>query len=159
MISTPINSIINTSVVWTPIPSSITFTISSQSALGGVGLEFTSLPIYNQIVAMGGPGANTSNPVPVAAGLKGGVTGTAYSETITAQGGAGSYTFSSPGPLPTGLSMNSSGVISGTPSTVGTFPFTVNVTDANGFVGSQSFTIIIAAPGGGGGGGSFTFLG
>lgn len=156
MISTPINSIVNNSVAWTPIASSITFTISSKVAIGGVGIEFTALPIYSQIVAMGGPGANTSNPVPVAPGLTGGVTGVAYSATITAQGGAGSYTFSSPGPLPTGLSMNSSGVISGTPSTVGTFPFMVNVTDANGFVGSQSFTIVIAAPSGGGGG-SYTF--
>lgn len=97
------------------------------------------------------------NPVPVASALKGGVTGSAYSETITAQGGTPPYTFAiTSGALPTGTSM-SGGVISGTPSATGTFTFTVTVTDSLGFTGSQAFTIVIAAPSAGGGG-AYTFV-
>src|ERR1700723_4650060 len=88
------------------------------------------------------------NPVPVAAALKGGVPGAAYSETITAQGGTSPFTFAvTSGALPTSTTLNSSsGVISGTPSVTGTYTFTITVTDALGFTGSQAFTIIIAAP-------------
>lgn len=91
------------------------------------------------------------SPVPVATALKGGVTGSAYSETITAQGGSSPYTFAvTSGALPTSTSMTSSGVISGTPSATGTFSFTITVTDSLGYMGSQGFTISITAPSGGG---------
>jgi hypothetical protein len=90
------------------------------------------------------------SPVPLGAVLAGGVTGTAYSESITAQGGTSPYTFTvTSGALPTSTSLSSAGVISGTPTATGTFSFTVTVTDSLGFTGSQSFQISIAAPGGG----------
>lgn len=103
--------------------------------------------IYH-MVPTHGTGGGGSLPVPVAGALKGGTVGTAYSETISAQGGTTPYTFAATGgTLPTGTSLNSStGVISGTPTTAGTFSFTVSVTDVNLNVGSQAFTIIIAAP-------------
>lgn len=93
------------------------------------------------------------NPVPVAANLAGGITGTAYSESIVAQGGTSPYTFAvTSGALPTGTTLNtSSGVISGTTSAASTFAFTITVTDSLGFTGSQAFQIIIAAPSGGSG--------
>ena len=86
--------------------------------------------------------------MPVGAALKGGKTGTAYSETIGVQGGTGPYSFSvTLGSLPASLSLNSStGIISGTPSAVATSTFTVTVTDALGYTGSQAFTIEIVAP-------------
>lgn len=97
------------------------------------------------------------NPVPVASALKGGVTGSAYSETITAQGGTSPYTFAvTAGALPTGTSMSSGGVISGTATAAGTFSFTVTVTDSLSFTGSQAFTVAIAAPSAGGG--AYTFV-
>ena len=97
-------------------------------------------------------------PVPFASSLKGGVTGTAYSETIGGQGGTAPYTFALvAGGLPTGTSMSSSGVISGAPSAIGTYSFTITVTDSLGITGSQSFTIIIAAPSSSGGF-SYTFI-
>jgi hypothetical protein len=97
-------------------------------------------------------------PVPVAANLAGGVTGSAYSETVNAQGGTSPYTFAvTSGALPTGTALNSSsGVISGTPSAASTFTFTITVTDSLGFTGSHAFQIIIAAPVTGGG--SYTFI-
>jgi large repetitive protein len=86
--------------------------------------------------------------VPVASALAGGTLGTAYSETIGVQGGSSPYSFSvSSGSLPTGTSLNSStGVISGSPSGIGTFAFTISVTDANGVTGAQAFTISISVP-------------
>jgi len=90
-------------------------------------------------------------PVPVASALKGGTTGTAYAEMISAQGGTAPYAFSiTGGALPSGLSMSSGGSITGTPSATGTSSFTVTVTDTNGYTGSQTFSIDVAAPASGG---------
>lgn len=84
---------------------------------------------------------------PVAAVLQGGVTGTAYSETVTAQGGTSPYTFTiTSGALPTGCTMSSGGVVSGTPTAAGIYSFTIQVTDTNGHTGTQSFQVIVAAP-------------
>lgn len=99
-----------------------------------------------QTASAGSPGF--ANPVPVATPLKGGTTGTAYSETISAQGSAPPFTFAvSSGALPTGCTLNTStGVISGTPTVAATYSFVISATDAHGNVGVTSFTIIIATP-------------
>ncbi|MEQ9397702.1 MAG: VCBS repeat-containing protein [Longimicrobiales bacterium] len=59
--------------------------------------------------------------------LPDGSVGSAYSQTLTATGGTGSYTWSlTAGSLPPGLSLGAStGTISGTPTTTGTSNFTV----------------------------------
>lgn len=95
-----------------------------------------------------GGGGGPATPVPVAVVLQQGTTGTAYSETITAQGGSGTgYVFSiSSGSLPTSLSMSSGGLISGTPTVAGTYTFTVQVVDSLGSSGTQNFSITINAP-------------
>ncbi len=69
-----------------------------------------------------------------------------YSQTITASGGTGSYTFDvTDGSLPTGLSpITSGGLILGTPAEAGTFTFTVTATDTTtGCTGLQDYTIVI----------------
>ncbi len=75
---------------------------------------------------------------------------TIYNQTVKATGGATPYTWSvSVGALPTGLSLNpSTGIISGTPTIVGTFNFTILVTDAGSPVQSdtQELSIIITPP-------------
>lgn len=64
--------------------------------------------------------------------LSSGTANTAYSATLQASGGAGTLTWSViSGTLPPGLSLNSStGVISGTPTSTGSWTFTVQVTDS-----------------------------
>lgn len=98
--------------------------------------------------ATSGPG---SLPIPVASVLHDGVIGTAYSETISAQGGVSPYTFAvASGSLPAGLSLNTStGVISGTPTTAGTSSFTIKATDTNGSTGTTNFSITVAPASGG----------
>ena len=73
-----------------------------------------------------------------------GVVGTPYSHEFPASGGTPPYQFSIPdGSLPSGLSLDAdTGVASGTPSSAGTFPFTVEVMDA----GSPSVTDAVTIP-------------
>jgi hypothetical protein len=97
--------------------------------------------------AAGGGGGNTvtvTNP-----GSQSTAVGTAVSLQIHATDSASgqTLTYSATG-LPTGLSISSSGLISGTPSAAGTFSVTVTAKDTTGAQGSASFTWTI---GGGGG--------
>lgn len=64
--------------------------------------------------------------------LPNGTVGTLYSQTITASGGTAPYAFSvSGGALPGGLTLNTiTGEITGTPTTAGTFNFSITATDA-----------------------------
>src|SRR5881398_2309522 len=81
--------------------------------------------------------------------LSGGTVGTAYSATLSASGGTSPYSWSvSSGTLPTGLSLSSSGALSGTPTVAGSFPFTVAVKDAASASASASLSInvVTAAP-------------
>ena len=71
-------------------------------------------------------------PLITTSSLPNGATGTTYSQTLAASAGVTAYTWSvSSGSLPTGLSLSSSGVISGNPSAAGTFDFTVTLTDSS----------------------------
>lgn len=61
-----------------------------------------------------------------------GTTGVAYSVQFTASGGAAPYTFSlGSGELPPGLTLTSAGLLSGTPTTEGTYNFTISVSDSS----------------------------
>ncbi len=69
----------------------------------------------------------------------------AYTTTIGASGGSGSYSFSlaSGSTLPAGLSLSSSGVLGPLPTTAGSFSFTIMASDntIGGLTGSQQFTL------------------
>ncbi|MFN7973831.1 MAG: Ig domain-containing protein [Acidobacteriota bacterium] len=78
------------------------------------------------------------------AALPAGTVGTPYSQIITAGGGTPPYTFAvTAGALPAGLTLSPVGLLSGTPTTAGTFNFTVTATDATGCTGSQAYTLVI----------------
>jgi len=71
----------------------------------------------------------------------------AYSATVAATGGAGTLTYAiASGALPTGLTMSSAGVISGTPTVVGTFSVTVRASDAFGDSATQALTLRAVYP-------------
>jgi len=91
-------------------------------------------------------GVTVGNP-----GNKTGTVGTAITAfTVTASGGTSPYSFSATG-LPAGVSINaSSGQVSGTPTTGGTYSVTVNVTDSSSPAksGSTQFTFTVSGGGG-----------
>jgi hypothetical protein len=110
-------------------PGTFTFTVS---VTGGGQTATQSLTI-------------TVAPIITTATLPNATVGTPYSQTLTA-GGSGTFTWSvSTGALPAGITLNSTtGALSGTPTTPGTFTFTVSVT-GGGQTATQSFTITVTA--------------
>ena len=93
-----------------------------------------SVEIYAGPAAVAAPVITSGTP-------PGGTVGTAYSFTVIA---SGSPTFSATG-LPPGLGIDpNSGVISGTPTTPGSFDATITATNAGGPT-SANYTMVIAA--------------
>ncbi|MGW4399571.1 putative Ig domain-containing protein [Amycolatopsis nivea] len=88
-------------------------------------------------------GVTANNP-----GSQNGVVGTAANLQLSASGGSGGYTWTATG-LPAGLSISSGGLISGTPTTAGTYSVTATAKDSSGATGSTTFSWTIAPTGGG----------
>jgi hypothetical protein len=76
--------------------------------------------------------------------------GAPYSQTVSGTGGKGPYTWSVvTGSLPPGLTLDTgTGEVSGTPTTAGSFPFTVQATDSASpaRTASQALSIVVAPP-------------
>jgi Putative Ig domain len=81
----------------------------------------------------------TSSPLP------NGTVGTAYSQSLTATGGAPPYLWSVTG-APSWLTLSAAGVISGTPTTAGTVNFTVQVRDNASQMTTKSFALTVDPP-------------
>ena len=111
-----------------------TFTVTATDSLGASTFTNYSITINTALASL--------SP----ATLPGGDVGIAYSKTITTSGGTTPYVFSvSSGTLPPGLTLSTGGLISGTPTTVGTATFTVMATDAAGGTVSGPYSITINA--------------
>ena len=83
--------------------------------------------------------------------LNGATVGSAFSQAITASGGTGPYAYAiTGGALPAGVTLSSGGVLSGTPTSGGSFGFTITATDgttpANGgpYSVSRGYTLAVA---------------
>lgn len=68
--------------------------------------------------------------------------GEPYSHEFQAIGGESPYTFTLTGTLPAGMAFTD-GVLAGTPTEIGTFIFTVTVTDAGGATDTHEFTFVV----------------
>ena len=89
---------------------------------------------------------------PAAGALPGATAGVSYSQTLTASGGTSPYGYAvTAGALPVGVTL-SSGTLSGIPTAVGTFNFTVTATDASSvgsggpYTVSTAYSITVAPP-------------
>nr|MDP9194962.1 putative Ig domain-containing protein [Acidobacteriota bacterium] len=112
----------------------ITVTVTDANACTGTSATY-NLVIACQVITVTNP-ANATGPA-----------GSPFSETFTQTGAIGSATFTTSSTLPTGLTLSTAGVLSGTPTQGGTFPITVLVTDANGCTGtSATYNLIITCP-------------
>ena len=75
--------------------------------------------------------------------LNDGTYGAAYSSVqFTAGGGTPDYTFSGTN-LPPGMSLSTTGVLSGTPTATGTYLMVITVTDAAADIGFNTFSLVI----------------
>ncbi|KAA2254504.1 peptidase [Solihabitans fulvus] len=132
-----------------------TFDVSGQAGktvtLTFNGVEDSSLATSFAIddVSLTGTGGTPSGPTVTSPGNQTGTVGKAASLQISATDPGGStLTYGATG-LPTGLSVAAnSGLITGTPTTAGTYSVTVTATNTSGKSGSASFTWTVNPPGG-----------
>ncbi len=130
--SNPISGATNSSYTTPPLTTSADFWVQVTNNLGHANSDTAVITVPLAIA------------VPT---LPGGTIGTAYGPvTLSGSGGTPPYSWAlAQGslPLPPGLQVSSSGVISGPPTTAGTFNFTVTATDSTG-LGATSGTLSIA---------------
>jgi len=112
-------------------PASVTFKVTDNAS----GTSTKVLPITITTI----PSISTIT-------LPNATVGVAYSQTLTATGGTSPYTWSiASGTLPAGLTLNSSGLISGNPITAGgPVSITFKVSDSAGANASKSIPITVA---------------
>jgi len=94
---------------------------------------------------------STGQPVSqiqVSASLPAAVQGTAYSAHVVATGGVPPYQYSASSVLPPGIALNSTtGALTGTPTTSGTYAFTIEVTDVHSGQGSGQLSLSVSRSG------------
>jgi len=136
--SLPAGLTLSTGGILSGNPSSATtasFTVTAKDSSNNTGSKLFSLTIN------AGPTITTGSPLPS------GTQGVAYNQPLAATGGTSPYTWSlASGTLPANLTLSSSGVISGTPSTPGISNFTVTVTDNLGSASSKPLQLTINGP-------------
>ncbi len=112
----------------------VTITVNSPGPGGGT----------SEGAAFAVSGAQATAPTISTSSLPTGTQNAAYSQTLAATGGTAPYTWSlCSGNLPSGMSLNSSGIISGTPTAATTTSFTVQVTGANTLSSRTVFSLTI----------------
>jgi uncharacterized protein (TIGR03437 family) len=113
-----------------------TFTVSVKDATATVAVRQFKVTIAPKLVI------TTTSP------LANGSVGVPYSAKMTSTGGNPPLTWSHSGDLPPGLSMDSNGNLSGTPTSRAAAAFTATVNDATGATDARPLTLTISAPGG-----------
>ena len=111
----------------------------------GIQDAITSLLVVN--VSNGVPEGPAPDPLKIGADKPADATnGLPYSFALSATGGVAPYTWSALGGLPEGLSLSSSGILSGTPNVKapGDFQVAVRVTDSKGTSTTANLTIAVA---------------
>jgi hypothetical protein len=132
-----VDVVLNTGPTVTSGSSSFTITASDSKTTGLTGSRAYTLTV-NPASSL------TVSPVT----LSSATANSAYSATVTASGGSGTYTFAATAGMPSWLTLNTStGVLSGTPTTTGSSTFTISATDSQnaGVTGSQTYTLIVNA--------------
>ena len=148
----------------TGLPAGLSLNSSTGVITGTPTARTSGVATFNVTVQDSLAASSSSTPIQItinsrlaitSASLPTGTVGTAYSTTLQQTGGLGSFTWSLvSGSLPAGLSLSSlRGAITGTPTTVYTYTFNVQVKDVGitDCTGANSpacsvFSIVIAAP-------------
>ncbi|MEA2568906.1 MAG: hypothetical protein QOI24_907, partial [Acidobacteriota bacterium] len=101
----------------------IVVTVTDSNGCTGTGATY-NLTINCQTITVTNPVGNV------------GTRNAPFSATFTQTGAQGSATFTTASTLPTGITLATNGVLSGTTLQTGTFPIVVTVTDSNGCTGT-----------------------
>ncbi|MES2627404.1 MAG: Ig domain-containing protein, partial [Bacteroidota bacterium] len=120
------------------------FTVKAIDETTGAGAPYSGTQAFTLIIT-----APTIVVTP--ASISNATAGTAYNAAFAASGGTSPYTFSiTAGALPSGLSLDSLGALSGTATNTGTFNFTVTATDSSTgtgpYTGSRALSLTVIAP-------------
>ena len=115
-----------------PSSGPVTFTVHIADDATGTATMMFTLPV-NAALTIGTP-----TPLPAA------TVNMAYTATLTASGGSGGYSWAATG-LPSGFSLSSGGVLTGTPTTAGPITFTGTVTDSSNNTASRMYTLPVYA--------------
>jgi len=108
--------------------------LNTEEFIDSLGFSVTSQAVNSEDAAEGVriPPAAASKLIIGTSSLKDGYAHQYYETTLNAYGGIAPYTWSlTQGTLPSGLTLTASGLISGTPSSVGTYYFNVKVADSD----------------------------
>lgn len=111
------------------------------TSLASLGISYTAAP-NDPVVVESPPTVTTSS-------LADCTVGQACVRTVSASGGDTPYSWTAVG-LPTGLSMSSTGVISGTPVAQGAYTFAVTATGSNGLSSTPKIVSLLVVPSGAG---------
>ena len=149
---------------WTAVSNASWLTITSgQNGNGSGGATFSVTPntgptrtatitVAGQVlnITQAGTGGGASGlQISTPATLPSAAVGTAYTATLTVTGGRAPYSWIAASALPAGLTLNpGTGVITGTPSTAGTFTTSITVTDQAGSALNQTFSLTVVPQGG-----------
>jgi hypothetical protein len=107
------------------------------TAIRGYGLLFASFVTLWSVAASAQPSFTLTvqpNTIPI------GTTGTFYSVQLTAVGGNGSYTFTTPDPMPNGITLTPDGLLSGLPTSTTAGTITITATDSDLNSGYRPYT-------------------
>jgi len=101
-----------------------------------------------EVVESSGSGSGGTSALQITTSqLPSGILSKSYGATLSASGGTTPYAWSlASGSLPAGLTLSSAGTISGTPTSAGSFPFTVQVTDTASHSASANLSVNVGNP-------------
>lgn len=105
-----------------------------------------ALGINSPVITVDSEAAIVLTLTPSAGALTAGTAATPYTRTIAVGNAVAppAYTVTA-GTLPAGLTLNvTTGILAGTPTTAGSYSFTITATDAYGNAGSAAYTLVIA---------------
>ena len=121
-------------------PAAGTFTISVRVTDSTTPTTRTATRSFTLTVTSPSFAISTASPLPA------GMAGAAYTTTLTATGGTAPYTWVILSGNTDGLSLDPSGVLSGTPQSAGTFSVTIQVTDNTGLQATKTFSLTVTGP-------------
>jgi hypothetical protein len=152
------NFVAGSTVQWNGSDRTTTFSSATKLTASITASDIQTGGTANVTVNNPSPGGGLSNakqftissPLTIItkANLPDGLVNTGYTKTLSASGGTQPYNWTiASGSLPPGVSFNpSSGMLSGTPTSSGTFTFTVQVTDSASATTPKTFNLTVQNP-------------